>query len=56
MEIHVTMRHKFRPIMFLTSYLCKSPAGDPRISDNVDLKNEHHFLTKKLKSNILTKS
>ena len=42
--------------MFMTSYLCKSPAGDPNISDNGDLKNENNFWTKNYKSKILTKS
>ena len=41
--------------MFMTAYLCKSPAHDPNISDNGHLKHENTFLNKKYKSKILTK-
>ena len=33
----------FRPLMFMTSYLCKLPARDPNTSDNGHLKHENNF-------------
>ena len=40
MEIHVHYGIKIRPIIFMTSYLCKSPAGHPKFSENGHLKHE----------------
>ena len=37
---------KFRPIMLMTSYLCKSPARYPNISDNGHFKHENNFWKK----------
>ena len=40
------MKHcdiKFRPLMFMASYLLKSPAHDHNISDNAHLKHENNF-------------
>ena len=45
----------FTPLVFMTSYLCKSPARDPNIPDNGHVKHENNFWTKKYKSKILTK-
>ena len=41
---------KFSPIMFMTSYLFKSPArlNDPYISDNCHLKHDNNFWTKSI--------
>ena len=40
----------------MTSYLWKSPTHDHNILDNVHLKHENNFCTKKYKLKILTKS
>ena len=34
---------KFTPLVLMTSYLCKSPARDPNISDNGHVKHENNF-------------
>ena len=39
----------------MTSYLCKSPARDPNISDNGHVKDENKSWTKEYKSKISTK-
>ena len=47
---------KFRPLMFLRSYLYRKPSRDPNISDNDHLKHENIFSAKKYQSKNLTKS
>ena len=34
---------KFTPLVFMTSYLCKSHVRDPNISDNGHVKHENIF-------------
>ena len=46
---------EFIQLVFMTSYLCKSPAHDPKILDNGRIEHENNFWTKKYKSKILTK-
>ena len=39
---------KFKPLVFMMSYLCYLPARDPSISDDDHLKHENNFLCKKV--------
>ena len=43
MEIYVTSWHEVHTNYVMMSYLCKSPACDPNISDNGNLKYENNF-------------
>ena len=46
---------KFTSLVFMMSYLYKSPARDPNISDNGHVKHENNFWTNKYKLKILKK-